>query len=51
MVLGMDSFREKFKDYAEYYTIIGGTACDISLRKKGYIRRVNGKRYGRREVV
>ncbi len=31
MVLGLDSFREKFKDYADYYTIIGGTACDILL--------------------
>ena len=25
MVLGIDSFREKFKDYTDYYTIIGGT--------------------------
>ena len=31
MVLGIDSFREKFKDYTDYYTIIGGTACDILL--------------------
>lgn len=31
MVLGIDSFREKFKDYTECYTIIGGTACDILL--------------------
>ena len=31
MVLGIDSFREKFKDYSDYYTIIGGTACDILL--------------------
>ena len=31
MVLGIDSFREKFKDYTEYYTIIGGTAGDILL--------------------
>ena len=29
MVPGIDSFREKFKDYTDYYTIIGGTACDI----------------------
>lgn len=27
MVLGIESFREKFKDYTDYYTIIGGTAC------------------------
>ena len=31
MVLGIDSFREKFKDYTDCYTIIGGTACDILL--------------------
>ena len=31
MVPGLDSFREKFKDYTDYYTIIGGTACDILL--------------------
>lgn len=31
MVPGIDSFREKFKDYTGYYTIIGGTACDILL--------------------
>ena len=31
MVLGIESFREKFKDYTDYYTIIGGTACDILL--------------------
>ena len=31
MVPGIDSFRIKFKDYTDYYTIIGGTACDILL--------------------
>jgi len=31
MVPGIDSFREKFKDYTDDYTIIGGTACDILL--------------------
>ena len=31
MIPGIDSFREKFKDYSDYYTIIGGTACDILL--------------------
>ena len=31
MVLGIDSFREKFKDYTQHYTIIGGIACDILL--------------------
>lgn len=29
MVPGIGSFREKFKNYTDYYTIIGGTACDI----------------------
>ena len=24
MVPGLDSFREKFKNYTDYYTIIGG---------------------------
>ena len=31
MAPGIDSFRDKFKDYSDYYTIIGGTACDILL--------------------
>lgn len=31
MIPGIDSFREKFKNYTDYYTIIGGTACDILL--------------------
>ena len=34
MVLGIDSFRGKFKDYTDYYTIIGGTACDILLTSR-----------------
>jgi len=29
MVIGIDSFIDKFKDYPDCYTIIGGTACDI----------------------
>lgn len=29
MVIGIDKFREYFKDYAGNYIIIGGTACDI----------------------
>ena len=36
MVLGIDSFREKIKDYTEYYTIIGETACDILLSELTY---------------
>lgn len=31
MVPGIDSFREKFKDFPDCYTVIGGTACDILL--------------------
>lgn len=31
MVNGMDSFVRKFRDYADCYTIIGGTACDILM--------------------
>jgi hypothetical protein len=31
VVSGIDSFRENFKDYTDYYTIIGGAACDILL--------------------
>lgn len=39
MVLGIDSFREKFKDYTDFYTIIGGTACDILLTEADMIFR------------
>ena len=31
MVPGIDTFRDKFMDYTDCYTIIGGTACDILL--------------------
>ncbi len=30
MVIGMDAFKEAFKGYEDCYTIIGGTACDIT---------------------
>ncbi len=33
MVLGIDSFKDAFRDYTDYYTIIGGTACDILLHE------------------
>ena len=29
MVAGMESFIQKFRDYSDCYTIIGGAACDI----------------------
>ncbi len=31
MVEGFESFREKFREYGDCYTIIGGTACDILM--------------------
>lgn len=31
MVSGIDLFKEKFKDYANCYTVIGGVACDILM--------------------
>ena len=31
MVNGIETFREKFKDYSDCYTVIGGTACDILM--------------------
>lgn len=36
MVRGLDIFREHFKDYAENYVIIGGTACDININELGF---------------
>ncbi len=35
MVVGLDKFREFFKDFANSYIIIGGTACDIILEEAG----------------
>ena len=32
MVNGLDSFREKFRDYTDCYTVIGGAACDILMK-------------------
>ena len=31
MVTGMESFVQKFRDYTDCYTIIGGTACEILM--------------------
>lgn len=31
MVTGMESFVQKFRDYTDCNTIIGGTACDILM--------------------
>ena len=35
MVIGMNSFRDKFRDYVDCYTIIGGAACDILMSGNG----------------
>ncbi|SEQ28217.1 hypothetical protein [Butyrivibrio sp. TB] len=31
MVAGIDSFRDKFRGFEDYYTVIGGAACDILM--------------------
>lgn len=31
MVRGLDSFRDKFQNFGDCYTVIGGTACDILM--------------------
>ena len=31
MVAGIESFREKFKEFSDCYTVIGGAACDILM--------------------
>lgn len=36
MVNGIDSFRERFRDYTDCYTIIGGAACDILMTEAAY---------------
>ena len=35
MVRGLDTFREYFKDYADNYVIIGGTACSELIEDEG----------------
>ena len=35
MVRGLALFKEYFKDHADKYVLIGGTACDISLESLG----------------
>jgi hypothetical protein len=39
MVIGIDKFREYFKDFIGNYIIIGGTACDIILDDAGFTPR------------
>lgn len=40
MVIGIDKFKEYFKDFTSSYIIIGGTACDIILDDAGFTPRV-----------
>ncbi len=35
MVKGLEVFREHFRDYADRYILIGGTACDLSMEEAG----------------
>lgn len=39
MVIGLDKFREYFKDYPDSYIIIGGTACDLVIDAAGFTPR------------
>ena len=40
MVNGMESFIEKFRDYTDCYTVIGGAASDILMSEAGLRFRV-----------
>jgi hypothetical protein len=40
---GINTFKNKFKDYTDYYTIIGGTACDILLSEADLRKRSSKK--------
>ena len=39
MVIGIEKFKEYFKEFPENYIIIGGTACDFVLAEAGLIPR------------
>lgn len=39
MVIGLNTFREYFKDYTDSYIIIGGTACDLVIDAAGFTPR------------
>ena len=34
MVEGLEKFRENFKDFADCFTVIGGTACEILMNEQ-----------------
>lgn len=36
MVIGLDKFKDFFKEYTDCYLIIGGTACDIIIEEGGF---------------
>ena len=36
MVNGMERFVEKFRDYPDCYTVIGGTACAVLMSEAGF---------------
>ncbi len=38
MVRGIDLFRLHFADFSEYFTLIGGTACELTLSSSGGFR-------------
>jgi hypothetical protein len=40
MVKGLDVFRDYFRDYADRYILIGGTACDLAMEEAGVEFRV-----------
>jgi hypothetical protein len=40
MVVGLDKFKEHFRDFPGSYVIIGGTACDIVIGATGLTPRV-----------
>ena len=35
MVRGLDIFRQRFRNYADRYMLIGGAACDLAMREAG----------------
>jgi len=39
MIIGIDKFKEFFKDYPDSYIAIGGTACDIVIEDAGFVPR------------
>ena len=42
----LKSFREAFRDYTDYYTVIGGTACMILMEEAGRVRHRYDFNYG-----